>query len=173
MPTPPLSSTAIHEAGHAVVCIVRGGRFRYATLRPRNKPDAVPARGLVKYTGGLNRFDADSMSLAGVVAEFHAGPSVYDPDGVLCPDAPMDETVDFLLSLQAEGDCAAISEGRDGASMRQVMDLLLPATYASVNLYWSQVLAVAAALEANRTVSFREAERLVWGEGVEAGQLAG
>ncbi|MEV4212557.1 M50 family metallopeptidase [Micromonospora sp. NPDC049662] len=63
-------STAVHEAGHAVVATLTGIAVRYATLAPR---DGVGVVVLRPRRGGFPALESIAISCAGLIAEDVAG----------------------------------------------------------------------------------------------------
>jgi hypothetical protein len=155
------SSTAIHEAGHAVVCIAVGGTFRYATMRPRSRTTLGHVYG-IRTPCSL----ADAVVChAGAVAEHVLLRSVL-PKFDLDDMASRGCLSDFVDAMESVG----FHEGVTEEAADNIIDLLFGTRDEALDLVennFKAVLFVAMLLEQRRTLQFaqvRTAVDMLWSE---------
>lgn len=149
---------AIHEAGHAVIAVLLGGKVDSVTIGPRGSGEALikafyePSASLIKSAGEV--YDAErelQVGMAGALAEaVHFGEPVKE--------AVDREVDDLLMVLEVAGDLHEDDEvvGRH----------LLKAGRRVLNLYedpgvWKAVQTVAAKLASFGHMSGRKVHRIV------------
>lgn len=138
---PRLNSTAVHEAGHAVITIEEGRTFSHVAIEDRGN-----TRGAVHNTLVFRGDDEDvRIKLAGVMAQRMCWRRWHP-----------------RLFWGAEGDLIGVGAFfREQEPLRVLIDWNIDATYRSLLTHWSAVDAVARLLFRRRTLTYAEVHE-VW-----------